>query len=583
MYFRFPLILVFVLAGSIGLMALQSKLGKDSPQQQENSSQLASHVLEAAHVPPVSPEMVPVVESDKMMSKSKARQTIRPVDLRAHLEFLADDLLEGRDTGSRGARIAANYIATHFQRLGLAAGGDNGSFFQAVHLKRKRVQASSQMKVEINGEMVPLVYGKDFLIAGQPDVSGEKLEFESLFAGFGIQAEKYDYDDYRDLDVTGKAVVYVSGEPKSDDETYFDGKKRTRHASSRAKSRVARAAGAGAAICIFREEQLARFSWGDLQSYLLKPQVTLRDSGSKSKSNNFPSVFLQPDAAELLFVDENQAFSDVSQQASDGAVQSFAMKKKVELSIDFLDEAFTDNNVAGFLEGSDPILKSEIIVITAHYDHIGLGTPVAGDSLYNGAADNASGVAGLLELAEAFASLPEPPRRSLLFLAVTAEEKGLLGSRYYVEHPIYPLEKTVANFNLDMIGIGDTTAMVVYGIDRNTLGNNIRSAAEKIGVTIYPDDMPEQRVFYRSDHYNFALKGIPVVFPSFGIKKEGMVEFEKFYHKPSDDINLFWLNYNHMQRHVQVVFEATLGVANADESPAWNPDDEFANVRNKAD
>ncbi|RMF66200.1 MAG: M28 family peptidase, partial [Calditrichaeota bacterium] len=259
-------------------------------------------------------------------------------------------------------------------------------------------------------------------------------------------------------------------------------------------------------------------------------------------------------------------------------VHPFELNKKVEYRIDFENKTIEDRNVVGFLEGSDPGLKSQIIVFTAHYDHIGVGTPVNGDSTYNGAADNASGVSGLLELADAFSSLPNPPRRSLLFLAVTAEEKGLLGSEYYVEHPLFPLEQTVADFNLDMIGIGDTTGIVVYGIDRTTLGEEIRKAAARVGLKILPDEMPEQRIFYRSDHFNFAKHGIPVAFTGFGLRRAWFDEFEKFYHQPSDDRTLPF-NYHYMKKHMQALFLAALAVADADEPPKWAPGDEFENAR----
>ncbi|MCH7755194.1 M28 family peptidase [candidate division KSB1 bacterium] len=255
------------------------------------------------------------------------------------------------------------------------------------------------------------------------------------------------------------------------------------------------------------------------------------------------------------------------------------MNKKVQMKFIVENKQIEDSNVAGFLEGSDPELKSEVIVFTAHYDHMGIGTPVKGDSIYNGAADNASGTSGLIELAEAFSLLPQRPKRSLLFLAVTAEEKGLLGSEFYVTNPIFPLAKTVANFNLDMIGIGDTTGMVVYGIERSTLGDMITKAVQEVGLEIIPDELPEQRIFYRSDHFSFVKRGIPSIMPGFGIRREWFANFNKFYHQPSDDANLSYFNFGYMKKNVQAIFLAGLWVANAEKSPTWTPGDEFENAR----
>ncbi len=570
-----------MLAGSIGLVALQSRFAGTATPKSAQQAVIPGVPADSARAESVVPAAVAESEpaAEAKYDVEQSMDAIEANDLRAHVEFLADDLLEGRDTGSRGARVAANYIKTCFQRFGLEPVGDEGTFFQRIPFRKKAIANSSQMKVEINGEMVPLNYKSDFLVVKPPHRSGEPLTLASAFAGFGIRADEYDYDDYRDLDVAGKAVIYLGGEPASGDTAFFAGERPTKYSRSRAKRRLAGEVGAAASVSVFGAREAARFSWNDLQRFLARPGVQLDERANSSSAGDIPAMVVSADAAELLFADEGQSYADLDRMAEKGALQPFAMKKKLEFKINFTDEPFEDNNVVGYLEGSDPALKSEVIVITAHYDHVGIGTPVAGDSVYNGAADNASGVAGLLELAEAFSSLPQAPRRSLLFLAVTGEEKGLLGSRYYVEHPIYPLKKTVANFNLDMIGLGDSTAMVVFGGERSSLGENVRKAAEALGVAIYPDEIPEERVFYRSDHYSFARKGVPAVLPSFGMHREWMSEFRKFYHRPSDDKNLRWLNYNNMRQHVRVVFAAALEVANAENAPRWVDGDEFGKVR----
>jgi Zn-dependent M28 family amino/carboxypeptidase len=263
-----------------------------------------------------------------------------------------------------------------------------------------------------------------------------------------------------------------------------------------------------------------------------------------------------------------------------GESKSFAMKRRVRFKDLSKERGVVDRNVVGFLEGSDPDLESEVVIFSAHYDHIGIGTPAEEDSIYNGAADNASGVAGLLELAEAFTLLQKRPRRSLLFLAVTAEEKGLLGSEFYVKNPIIHLENTVANFNLDMLGIGDDPEIIVYGSERSSLGQIIRKAAEVVELKIIADELPEERFYQRSDHYNFARMGVPAIYPSIAIDKKSSSAFSTYYHRPNDDIHLPF-NYQYMKKHVQMILLAGLWMANADERPQWTEGDEFENVRKR--
>lgn len=561
MYFRFPILLLFIFACIGGLLFLQAEFGK-------RPSEVNGH------------PMVPNEPRDRLVTKGEPIDTIDPHDLRAHVEFLADDLLEGRDTGSRGARIAAKYITSQFERVGLEPVGDDESYLQAVSFVRQSASASSVFNVEIDGEMVPLEYGRDFVVTGMPMVSGQLQTLEAVFAGFGVKAEEYNYDDYDGLDASGRAVIYVGGEPKSDDETYFKGESATPYSGITRKLSNAEKSGASLAIRVVGKEKLQGYTWDTVSKYYLTPRMRLK--ASQPSTNSFVSIAVSPEAAEILFAGEEQSYAQIAAGAVQGALTTFDLKKKIQIRIDFDHQETQDNNVVGYLPGSDPEIKSEVVVFTAHYDHIGVGTPVAGDSIYNGAADNASGVAGLLELAEAFSAMAVPPRRSLLFLALTAEEKGLLGSRFYVENPIFPLSQTAANFNLDMIGIMDTTALVVYGIERSTLGDDIRAAAEQVGLEILPDDMPEEHVFYRSDHYNFARMGVPAIFPSFGIDQSHKNDMMKFYHQRGDDINLSWLNYKYMKRHVQVVFLASLAVANANDMPTWTPGDEFEKVRAKS-
>ena len=566
MYFRFPLLLLLIVAGLVGIIILKDHLDEG---------------VSAANkaVPVKTPsEPTSAVREDIPDTHFAALQSITSSDLRRHVVFLADDVLQGRDTGSRGARIAALYISSQFDKFGLRPVGENGSYYQTVYLNEKKISADSEFKIEIDGEMVPLKYKVDFLVVTPPNQSGMEVTRDLIFTAFGIQASEYDYDDFKNLDVKGKATIYVSGEPPSDDEKYFRGNKASQYSNGSAKRRTAKKNGADAAIGVVLPELFEQISWAGIQNFYTRSKISLRNDAA-TEGEDFAAIILHPDAGELLFAGTGRDFADIKKAAMDGTIQPFEMSKKIQMKLIVENNQIEDSNVAGFLEGSDAELKSEVIVFTAHYDHVGIGTPVKGDSIYNGAADNASGTSGLMELAEAFSLLPERPKRSMLFLAVTAEEKGLLGSKFYVKNPIFPLAKTVANFNLDMIGIGDTTGVVVYGIERSTLGDMITKAVQEVGLEIIPDELPEQRIFYRSDHFSFVKQGIPSIMPGFGIRREWFANFNKFYHQPSDDANLFYFDFGYMKKSVQAIFLAGLWVANAEKSPTWTPGDEFEHAR----
>lgn len=566
MYFKFPLLLLILVAGLVGIIIF-----KDHLDDRVSAANKAEPVK-------ISSAEIPEISEDISATHLAALQSIGSSDLRRHVVFLADDSLEGRDTGSRGARIAALYISSQFDKFGLRPAGEDGSYYQPVYLNEKKISPDSEFKIEIDGEMIPLKYKEDFLVVTAPNQSGVEVTRDLIFTAFGIQASEYEYDDFKNLDVKGKATIYVSGEPPSEDEEYFEGSEASQYSNPSTKRRTAKENGAAVTIGIALPELLEQISWGGIQNFYARSKMSLKNNASTA-GEDFAAIVLHPDAGELLFAGAERSFSDIKKTALEGTIQPFQMNKKIQMKLIVENRQIEDNNVAGFLEGSDPELKSEVIVFTAHYDHVGIGTPVKGDSIYNGAADNASGTSGLMELAEAFSLLPQRPKRSMLFLAVTAEEKGLLGSEFYVQNPIFPLVKTLANFNLDMIGIGDTTGVVVYGIERSSLGDMITRAVKEVGLKIIPDELPERRIFYRSDQFSFVKRGIPAIMPGFGIRREWFANFNKFYHQPSDDANLSYFNFGYMKKNVQAIFLAGLWVANAEKSPTWTPGDEFENAR----
>jgi hypothetical protein len=525
---------------------------------------------------PVTPEVAVPVES-REVAPADPVPGIKESELRAHLEFLADDQLEGRDTGSRGARLAAMYISNQFRRIGLQAVGDEASYYQSVSLHESGIAPESTLSIHSDSATVSLQYGEDFLIVSKPTKDKVIISGDLVFTGFGIQAPEYSYDNFEKIDVAGKIAVHMSGEPASDSEDFFEGDKRTKYANGATKRAIARRLGANGTINILSRESLEQIGWSGLRSFFTRSNFAIDAPKAQDPTADLPSVLLHPDVAQILFPDSTRSLEE-SLNTTNGKITSFALNRRATLQIESFEQSVEDRNVVGYLEGSDPQLKSDVVVFTAHYDHVGIGTPVAGDSIYNGAADNASGVSGLIELAEAFTSLSSPPKRSILFLAVTAEEKGLLGSEYYLRRPIFPLESTIAIFNLDMLGVGDSTAMVVYGIDRSSLGNVVKEAAAELDLAIIPDELPEQRIFYRSDHFNFAKRGIPAIYPSFGIRKSGFEEFQTYYHKPNDDSGLPF-NYSYFKKQVEVLFLSGLRVANANDRPKWRPGDEFERTR----
>jgi len=392
MYFRFPLLLLIIVAGLVAIIIFKDRL---------DDRVSAANKPEPLKIPSAE---IPKISEDISATHLAALQSIISSDLRRHVVFLADDSLQGRDTGSRGARIAALYISSQFDKFGLQPVGDNDSYYQPVYLNEKKILSDSEFKIEIDGEMVPLKYKDDFLVVTPPNQSGVEVTRDLIFTAFGIQALEYEYDDFENLDVKGKATIYVSGEPPSEDEKYFEGSRASQYSNPSTKRRTAKEKGAAVAIGVALPELLEQISWGGIQNFYARSKISLKNNTSTA-GEDFAAVVLHPDAGELLFAGAKRSFSDIKKTASEGTIQSFEMNKKVQMKLMVEHKQIEDSNVAGFLEGSDPVLKSEVIVFTAHYDHLGIGTPVKGDSIYNGAADNASGSSGLMELAEAFSLL----------------------------------------------------------------------------------------------------------------------------------------------------------------------------------
>lgn len=511
---------------------------------------------------------------------------IRADGIREHVRYLSDDQLEGRDTGSTGERLAARYLASELAACGVQPAGDHGTYFQQIPFRKTHLDAAtSGLTVDTGGETIRFDAGPDLLPNG-PGGPASVPPCPLVFAGFGITAPEFQYDDYKDLDVRGKIVVLVTGEPSSGDPAYFDGMKDTPHSNGVSKIELARKKGARAVVTLLTGARASRFPWDLLRQSLEAPQITLPDS-----KDVFPAVVVRREAAERLFRGAPETWEQVEKHAAEGKLSPFPLRGRARLELKYSHEPFPSANVVGRLEGSDAVLKKQAVIYTAHFDHVGRRAG-EGDTIFNGAWDNASGTSEVLEIARGFAALKTRPRRTLLFLFVTGEEKGLLGSQYYTEHPVLPIADTAADINLDMTDIfGLGKELVAQGAEHSTLMKACETTAREMGLTLGKDPTPELRVFTRSDQFSFARVGVPCIFMRWSneyedldaatAKARSQEKLNSIYHKVGDEFDPTW-SWDGMRRHAQSALLIGLHVANDDAMPAWNPGDPFNKPRKGA-
>lgn len=505
---------------------------------------------------------------------TNATNQIRPAAIRAHMAFLADDLLEGRGTGTRGFEIAARYVAAQFEAIGLEP-GSNGGWFQPVPLRRSELLADGS-GVEIirdDGGRRTLTFGDDFTMIGEFRESTE-IEAPVVFVGRGVTAPERQYDDYAGVDTNGKIVAYFGGAPAS-----FPPEERAHYSASSVKTANAVAHGAVGMLRLWSSEDERIGPWSRLvQSARSFGAFAWLDGGEAhdSQPQIRATARLGPAAAEALFTGAPVTYADVQAKPAAAPLPvRVRMVKKSRLS------DLNSPNVVGLLRGADPALAGEYVVFSAHLDHLGIGEPVNGDAIYNGAIDNASGVAALIEIARAFASLPERPRRSLLFVAVTAEEAGLIGSDYFVHKPPVPLAAIVANVNIDGGSMWPFNALFARGADHSTLKAAVDAAAAVADLPVVADPFPEQASFVRSDQYSFVRKGIPALILGAVRTAEArplaLDWVTNRYHAPSDDMAQP-MDFEASARFTRVQFLIGYAVAQADARPRWNPGDFFGEL-----
>ncbi len=515
-----------------------------------------------------------------------AARVVNASTLAAHVRFLADDLLEGRAPATRGSDLAMKYIASSFERLGLKAAGDAGGWLQNFDIVGMKSDVTTPMTFAAGRKSLVLKPYDDSVVApGEQKATVGIKDADVVFVGYGITAPEEKWDDYK-VDVHGKVVVVMNNDPERDP-NMFGGK--TRLYYGRWDYKYAEAARHGAAgVIIIHTEYSAGYPWQVVQSSWSGKNWEL-PQGSEPRVHL--RMWATEDATKRLFALAGQDLDKLREAAESRDFQPVALGVKMSAGLAVKIERARTANVLAMLPGSDPKLASELVVVSAHHDHLGKheGT---GDQIYNGALDNASGVSAILQIAEAIATSGTAPRRSLLFAAVAAEEQGLLGSEYLCEHPPVPAGKIAANLNIDGINIwGKTTDIGYVGLGKSSLDDVVVAVAKSQGRTVTPDDQPEKGAFYRSDQFSFAKIGVPAIYLSAGVRHPGHdVQWgrdlrEQYiktrYHQPSDQIDDTW-NLEGAVEDVQLMVVALLRIADAPKLPEWKKGDEFEAARKKA-
>ncbi len=512
-----------------------------------------------------------------------AMATIRPEAIRADMRFLADDLLEGRGTATRGHEIAAKFMAAQFEALGLEPAGENGTYFQSVPFRSGRPdEAKTTLTLVRGGKVQKLVYRKDFITSVDPGRAESSVEAPVVFVGDGVTAPEEGYDDYKGIDAKGKIVAMAFEAPQ------FESSLKAHYSATEVKEAIAVAHGAVGIIVISDPILEDIYPYSKQTRDLDFPQFRWLDRQGRP-NDYFPELMggaiLSLEETKKLFEGSGHTAEEVFADIKAGKPKSFALPMTARIqNVTQLEDVQSPNVVAN-LEGSDAKLKSEYVVYSAHSDHLGIGQPVKGDSIYNGALDNASGSAILLELARAFSKMNPRPRRSILFVSVTGEEAGLLGSDYFARFPTVAKDAIVAEVNMDEDDmLWPLEDIVALGAEHSSLDGAVKKAAERMHLGLSPDPAPEETFFIRSDQYSFVKQGVPAVFPMAGYKSSDpkinpAAIYKKWeqerYHEPGDDMEQPGLLFDEAAKYARFVFLCGYFVAQETERPAWKKGDFF--------
>ncbi len=527
-------------------------------------------------------------------SRDEAAQmgvVVAPERLTAHVAYLSSDDLGGRGVGTKGEEMTLAYLSEQYIAMGLRPGNPDGTYVQAVPLVGSTVTNQPVLDVKAGNASLGYRYGKDFMCwTPRREESVSVRDADVVFVGYGVVAPEYGWDDFKDVDVSGKIIVMLVGDPPLPDTTLFRGRAMTYYGRWTYKYEIAAEKGAAGVVIVHNTDaagypfDVVTNSWSGEQFSIVRPNRGMDRCAMEG--------WVTESAARELFEKAGMALDEAYRQALLQEFSPVSLVGKASVTIETTFRDLRSYNVVALVEGSDPKLKDEYVIYSAHWDHLGIGLPADGDSIYNGALDNASGVAATLELARLFAENKAKLKRSVLFLNTTAEESGLLGSYHYAEIPLYPLARTAAEINIDGVNIwGRTTDIVVVGYGFSELDDYLASAIRSQGRVLAPDAEPEKGYYYRSDHFPFAKKGVPSLYVDSGVEYVsrppgwGFEVRQKYttehYHKPSDEHDDSW-ELNGAVDDIEALFRVGLMVATQKELPQWSEQSEFKDIREQS-
>ncbi len=519
----------------------------------------------------------------------RALKTITGDDIAAHVRILASDEYQGRMPATQGEEKTLAYLQATYKKLGLST-MPNGSYLQDVPLVRKTIRPSAtKLAVDAKGTVTPLVVGES--ITAKTGGAVERVNVdrsELVFVGFGIVSEEKGWDDYAGIDMKGKTAVVLIQDPRgAADSLYFKGRTLSHYGTGLNKSETAARRGARGIIFIHDQDAIG-YPFPVIASNARRPAFE-RVRGPESAPIPEFAVTMSKDVASTILASVGKDYASLVVAASQKDFRAFALGATLSGEISTQLEYSTTHNVIGMIKGRTR--PDEYVIYTAHWDHVGIGAAVDGDSIYNGAVDNATGTAALLELAQAYRALPEASARSIVFIATTAEEQGLLGAYYYADHPVYPLAQTMAVINMDaLFPFGEFNGMTVVGMGSSELEEYLDAAAKKEGRKLQADSTPEHGAFFRSDHYPFVKKGVPAIFAVGGPaddpppSEEMLARFDNYmkagYHHPNDEYGADW-DMRGITGDVRIYFRTGYAIANDSRVPNWYATSEFRALRDK--
>lgn len=524
--------------------------------------------------------------SGKEAVSSAGDGLIRAGSIAAHTRFLSSDALEGRGIGGRAEALATEYIAAQFALAGAAPAGDDGTYFQAVPLVGVQTQPDAMLSWSAGAGARRLRYLDDFVAVNHRQQALAEVEADAIYVGHGIVAPEFEWDDYKGVDVKGKIVVLFTNEPASDDPAFFGGPALTYYGRWTFKYEEALRQGAAGCLIIHTTPtagypwQVVRNSWSGREPFV--------ELGPDEEALSVAG-WIHAEAAASMLAATGKSLDELLAMSESRAFQPLPLSVRIRTRIPSSVTPIRTRNVVAMIAGSNAQKRNEAVLYTAHWDHLGVGIPVDGDNIYNGAVDNATGVSLLLELARAFGESDARPQRSILFAAVGAEEGGLRGSQYYSQHPFIPAGRTAVNINFDGLApLGRTRDITLPGFERTTLRPVVEALAEESRLSIRPEAHPEQGYYYRSDHFSLAKVGVPAFSVKLGVdyvdRPEGWgVEAQEDYtanryHQPSDEFDPAW-DFSGLEQLARFGFKLGLRAANAPDLPTWNEGDEFLPAR----